>query len=193
MKFALPQLNYKLDSLSPSLSEETLDYHYNKHHKTYIDNLNNLIIWTEFENKTLEEIIISSKNWPIFNNSAQVWNHTFYFEQFCKKNTNKDLKIIEKIEETWGNFDDFKNEFNKKALANFGSWWTWLILNQGKLDIINTSNASNTLDKDELKPLLTCDVWEHAYYIDYRNSRANYLNNFWEIIDWNIIEKRFLW
>lgn len=191
MKFILPQLNYNLDDLFPSLSKETLDYHYNKHHKTYIDNLNNLIIWTEFENMSLKEIVILSKNWPIFNNAAQVRNHTFYFEQFCQKNTNNDFKIIKKIEEIWWNFDNFENEFNKKALANFGSWWTWLVQEWEKLDIINTSNACNTLDRNEINPLLTCDVWEHAYYIDYRNSRANYLNNFWKIIDWNIIEKRF--
>lgn len=193
MKFEIEKLNYDIWDLNPQISQETMDYHYNKHYKTYVDNLNNLIVWTEFENNSLEEIIINSSNWPIFNNAAQARNHYFYFEQFKKAdNISPDyqLEIINKLVLKWGSLENFKNEFNKKAIANFWSWWTWLVLSWKDLDIINTSNASNNLNDSNIISLLVCDLWEHAYYIDYRNSRSSYLDNFWQIINWKIINER---
>ena len=176
MIFELPKLPFELDELEPFISKETLEYHYWKHHQTYVNNLNNLIVWTEFENMTLEEIITNSKSGPIFNNSAQVWNHTFYFESLWKVDTNKpDWIILEMIKKNFWTFEDFKLKFSEMALKNFGSGWTWLSINSnGSLEIVNTSNAENPF-KTQSKPLLTIDVWEHAYYIDYRNVRAKYI------------------
>lgn len=192
MVFELPKLNYNFNDLSPVFSEETLEYHYLKHHKTYVDNLNSLIVWTEFADLNLEEIIMSSSG-PIFNNSAQIWNHTFYFAQFSR-----DSKILpesvlkDSILNKWWTFDNFQAEFKKSALWNFWSWWTWLVKNIStwELTIMNTWNAASPITDTNLKPLLTCDVWEHAYYIDYRNKRAVYVDNFWKIIDWEIISNR---
>lgn len=182
----LPKLPYEWDQLSPYISQETLEYHYGKHHKAYVDNLNNLIIWTEFENKSLEDIIKIAPIWPIFNNAAQIWNHTFYFLWFTS-NSEKTPKwnISDIIQRDFGNFDTFKEVFTKQALWNFWSGWTWLVINSdGKLEIINTSNAGSIVTMTDKKALLTCDVWEHAYYIDTRNARNKYIENFWNIVDW---------
>lgn len=191
MAFPLPKLPFELDELEPFISKETLEYHYLKHHQTYVTNLNNLISWTEFENMTLEEIIIESENWPIFNNAAQVWNHTFYFESLWPVDTNiPSGQIMEMINRNFGSFDDFKLKFTEMALKNFWSGWTWLSINSSwSLEIVNTSNAENPF-KTQSKPLLTIDVWEHAYYIDYRNARAKYIENFWNIIDWDVVDSR---
>ncbi|MBW7954375.1 superoxide dismutase [Fe] [Candidatus Gracilibacteria bacterium] len=190
MEHKLPQLPYELNALEPYISKETLEYHYGKHHQTYVTNLNNLILNTEFENMSLEEIIKKSSG-GIFNNSAQIWNHTFYFLGFTKNGTKiPGVKVLELINRDFGDFNNFKQEFTKQSVGNFGSGWTWLVLdNSGKLEIINTSNAQTVLTMEGKKPLLTCDVWEHAYYIDTRNSRPKYLENFWEIINWDRIEE----
>ena len=192
MEHKLPKLPYGLEDLSPYISKETLEYHYGKHHQTYVNNLNNLIQNTEFENATLEEIIKKSSG-GIFNNAAQVWNHTFYWDGFSPKiDKNNNLPILDLINSQWGSFDLFKKEFDKVAAGTFGSGWAWLIVNKDKkLEIISTSNAATPISSEEKHPLLTCDVWEHAYYIDYRNSRPNYLTSFWEIVDWNKVNQRF--
>jgi len=191
MTIELPKLPYDLDALSPYISKETLEYHYGKHHQTYVTNLNNLIAWTEYENMSLEEIIIKSETWPIFNNAAQVWNHTFYFESLWEvDNTIPTWHIAEMINKNFWNFENFKIKFSEMALKNFGSGWTWLSINSNwSLEIVNTSNAENPF-KTTSKPLLTIDIWEHAYYIDYRNARAKYIENFWNIVDWDMIESR---
>lgn len=190
----LQKLRYELDGLSPVLSRETLDYHYTRHHQTYVDNLNKLVIWTEFENLSLYEIIKKSVNWPIFNNAAQVANHDFYFEQFAPNSEHiPSVDLYDKIDEKFGTLDNFKEEFKKMTLSNFGSGWTWLAWDKivWEFQIINTSNAWTILVDDKFVPLLVCDVWEHAYYIDYRNNRGKYIDNFWSIVDWKIIEDRF--
>lgn len=189
MTHYLPELPYDINSFSPYISKETFEFHYGKHHKTYVDNLNNLIVWTEFENMSLEEIIKKS-TWPIFNNSAQVWNHTFYFLWLTPNSTKKpNSKLLELIERDFWSFADFKNSFIKSALWNFGSGWTWLVKNENwKLEIINTSNAQTPLTTNDKKAILTCDVWEHAYYIDTRNARQKYVENFFEIINWEFAE-----
>lgn len=191
MIFELPKLSYELDALDPFISKETMEYHYWKHHQTYVNNLNNLIVWTEFETMTLEEIINNSESGPIFNNAAQVWNHTFYFEALWNVTNNLPIwKVLEMINKSFWTFTDFKLKFTEMALNNFGSGWTWLSINSNwSLEIVNTSNAENPF-KTQSKPLLTIDIWEHAYYIDYRNARAKYIENFWNIIDWEVIEHR---
>lgn len=191
MTIELPRLPYELDALSPYISKETLEYHYGKHHQTYVTNLNNLIAWTEYENMSLEEIIIKSETGPIFNNAAQVWNHTFYFESLWEvDNTLPTWQISEMINKNFWSFENFKIKFTEMALKNFGSGWTWLSINSNwSLEIVNTSNAENPF-KTTSKPLLTIDIWEHAYYIDYRNARAKYIENFWNIVDWDMIESR---
>lgn len=187
--FKLPQLNYDYDKLAPSLSNETLTFHHDKHHNAYVTNLNKLIEGTEFAGKDLEYIVKHSTG-AIFNNAAQTWNHTFYFEQFGKKTDIKG-KLADEIIKQWGSIENFQNEFNTKAAAIFGSGWCWLVIdNNHKLSIIATSNAGNPLTED-LTPLFTVDVWEHAYYIDYRNQRGEYLKAIWNILDWEIIEKRY--
>jgi len=193
MIFELKALKYNLDELVPYISAETLDYHHNKHHQTYVDNLNKLIIWTEFESLNLEEIIVKSVNWPVFNNAAQVWNHDFYFEQLSgKPKLVPNSNILNLITLKWWSLEHFKEEFNKMALNNFWSGWTWLIYDKNikELKIENTSNAINFLWDDKIISLLVCDIWEHAYYIDYRNSRAKYLDNFWKILDWEVVWER---
>ena len=191
MAFELPRLSYRLNALIPHISEETLEYHYGKHHMAYVNNLNSLLPGTEFEKADLETIIKKAEG-GIFNNAAQVWNHTFYFESFSKNGKRKpEGKLSDAIIKTFGSFDSFKEQFTKAAVTLFGSGWAWLVKNEdGNLQIIQESNAGNPMRKG-LKPLLTCDVWEHAYYIDYRNRRPDYLKSFWEIIDWDIISKRF--
>ena len=193
MVHVLPQLPYAADALAPKMSKETIEYHYGKHHQAYVNNLNNLIPGTPYENMPLEEIIVKAESGPIYNNAAQVWNHTFFF--FTLSPTPKSMpsgKLAEAINRDFGSFDAFKEQFTKAAAAGlFGSGWTWLAADDnGKLSIVSESNAGNPLRKG-LHPLLTVDVWEHAYYIDYRNVRPDYLKNFWELVDWNTVEKRY--
>jgi superoxide dismutase, Fe-Mn family len=191
MAFELPKLPYKLDSLVPYISEETLEYHYGKHHLAYVNNLNGLVKGTSYENSDLETIIRNADS-GIYNNAAQIWNHTFYFESFSAKGKkNPEGTFLDAIEKSFGSFDTFKEQFTKSASTLFGAGWAWLVKNNdGTLQIIQESNAGNPLRKN-LKPLLTCDVWEHAYYIDYRNRRPDYIKSFWEIIDWDIITERY--
>jgi len=190
MLHELPKLPYELNALEPYISRETLEYHYWKHHKSYLDNLNNLIPWTEFENMTLEEIVKNSPTWRIFNNAAQVWNHTFYFFWLTPNSSKKPIgKVLELINRDFWSFESFKDLFSKSAIWNFGSGWTWLVINKSwKLEIINTSNAWTVLTMNDKKAILTCDVWEHAYYIDTRNSRPKYLENFWNLVNWEKVE-----
>lgn len=192
MAFELPKLQYRLDALAPHLSAETLEFHYGKHHLAYVNNLNGLIVGTAFENSSLEEIIKKAEG-PVFNNGAQIWNHTFYFESFSPGGKRKpEGKLAEAIDKTFGSFDGFREQFGKAASTLFGAGWAWLVVDAaGSLKIVQTSNAGNPL-KDGLKPLLTCDVWEHAYYIDYRNRRPDYIKAFWEILDWDLISGRFI-
>ncbi len=191
MSIDLPKLSYELDELSPFISKETMEYHYGKHHQTYVNNLNNLIISTEFENMSLEEIMDEAPNWPIYNNAAQIWNHTFYFESLWKVDNNlPKWQVLENINKNFQNFENFKLKFTEMAMKNFGSGWTWLSINSNwSLEIVNTANAENPF-KTQSKPLLTIDIWEHAYYIDYRNARTKYIENFWNIIDWDVVESR---
>lgn len=188
MIFELPKLPYELNALEPHISKETLEYHYGKHHQTYVNNLNKLIVWTEFENKTLEEIIKTS-TWAIFNNSAQVWNHSFYWNCLSPNSWwEPTWKILEKIVSDFGGFESFKEKFSTMAISNFGSGWTWLVLTPAwKLDIVSTSNAQTTLTTEN-KTLLVIDIWEHAYYIDYRNARADYITSFWNLVNWEFVE-----
>ncbi|WP_374420783.1 superoxide dismutase [Chromobacterium sp.] len=193
MEHKLPELPYALDALAPHISKETLEFHYGKHHQTYITNLNNLIKGTEFENASLEEIVKKSSG-GIFNNAAQVWNHTFYWLGFAP-NTGEERKpsgaLADAINAKWGSYDEFKKAFTQTAIGTFGSGWAWLVKNNdGSLDLVSTSNAATPLTTDK-KPLLTCDVWEHAYYIDYRNSRPNYLDSFWKLVNWDFVAKNF--
>jgi Fe-Mn family superoxide dismutase len=191
MAFELPKLPYKLNSLVPYISEETLDFHYGKHHQTYVNNLNGLVPGTEYENASLESIIKKAEG-GIYNNAAQVWNHTFYFESFSLNGRKIPAGVLaEAISSSFGSFDSFKEQFNKAAATLFGAGWAWLVKNDdGSLQIIQESNAGNPLRKG-LKPIMTCDVWEHAYYIDYRNRRPDYIKSFWEILDWELVAKRY--
>ncbi|QIP56092.1 superoxide dismutase [Fe] [Hafnia alvei] len=189
MSFELPALPYEKNALEPHISAETLEYHYGKHHNTYVVNLNNLIKGTEFKGKSLEEIIKTSTG-GIFNNAAQVWNHTFYWHCLSPKGGNAPTgAVAEAINKAFGSFDAFKEELTKSAIGNFGSGWTWLVKKaDGSLAIVNTSNAATPLTNGD-KPLLTVDVWEHAYYIDYRNARPKYLENFWALVNWEFVAK----
>ncbi len=184
MAFTLPPLPYPLDALAPHISKETLEYHYGKHHQTYVTNLNNLVAGTEFESASLEEIIKKSSG-GVFNNAAQVWNHTFYWNSLTPNSSGQPSgALLTAINGKWGSFDAFKEAFNKSAAGNFGSGWTWLVKkSDGSLDIVNTSNAATPITTSDI-PLITCDVWEHAYYIDYRNARPKYLENFWSLVNW---------
>ncbi|MBW2958310.1 superoxide dismutase [Fe] [Hafnia paralvei] len=189
MSFELPALPYEKNALEPHISAETLEYHYGKHHNTYVVNLNNLIKGTEFEGKSLEEIIKNSTG-GIFNNAAQVWNHTFYWHCLSPKGGNAPTgAVADAINKAFGSFEAFKEELTKSAVGNFGSGWTWLVKKaDGSLAIVNTSNAATPLTSGD-KPLLTVDVWEHAYYIDYRNARPKYLENFWALVNWEFVAK----
>jgi len=191
MAHTLPPLPYALDALAPHISKETLEFHYGKHHQTYVTNLNNLIPGTEFENASLEDIVKKSSG-GVFNNAAQVWNHTFYWNSLAPNAGGAPSgALADAINAKWGSFDAFKEAFNKSAAGNFGSGWTWLVKKpDGSLDIVNTSNAATPLTTAD-KPLLTCDVWEHAYYIDYRNARPKYLENFWALVNWDFAAKNF--
>jgi len=186
----LPPLPFKADALAPHLSEQTLNFHHKKHHQTYVDNLNKLAVGTPFENAKLEEIIKKSDG-AIYNNAAQVWNHTFYFNQFAAKATPTTGILADAIAKKWGSFSAFKNEFNAAGATLFGSGWVFLVCKDNSdLQIVKEPNAGNPLTKN-LLPLLTFDVWEHAYYLDYQNRRGDYLNALWQILDWKVIERRF--
>lgn len=187
MTHVLPKLPYNLDALQPHISKETLEYHYGKHHQAYVNNLNNLIKNTEFENLSLEETIMKSSG-GIFNNAAQVWNHTFYWNCLTPKSAGEPSgKLMDLIIKTFGSFDEFKKRFSQTAISTFGSGWAWLVKDKnGSLEIISTSNADLPMKHDK-KALLTCDVWEHAYYIDYRNMRPTYVENFWNLVNWDFV------
>lgn len=191
MEHKLPELPYALDALAPHISKETLEFHYGKHHQTYVTNLNNLIPGTEFENLSLEEIVKKSSG-GIFNNAAQVWNHTFYWMSLAPNAGGEPSgALADAMNAKWGSFDEFKKAFNACAAGTFGSGWAWLVKKaDGSLDLVSTSNAATPLTTDAT-PLLTCDVWEHAYYIDYRNSRPNYLEGFWKVVNWATVAERF--
>jgi len=194
MEHKLPELPYALEALEPHISKETLEFHYGKHHQTYVTNLNNLIKGTEFESKTLEDIVKTSSG-GIFNNSAQVWNHTFYWN--CLKPAAQGGggepkgMLKEAIENKFGGYEEFKKQFTQTSITTFGSGWAWLVADSQKnLELVSTSNAATPLTSDK-KALLTCDVWEHAYYIDYRNRRPDYLSAFWNIVNWEFAELNF--
>ena len=191
MAFELPELPYAKNALEPHISKETLEYHYGKHHQAYVNKLNGLVPGTEFENMSLEDIIMKSDG-SIFNNAAQIWNHTFYWHSMAPKGSNKPSgALADAIHEFFDSFDKFKEQFTEAAMTQFGSGWAWLIQdNDGTLSVVKTSNAGNPMT-DGQKPLLTCDVWEHAYYIDTRNDRGKYVSNFWEVANWHFAEKNF--
>jgi Fe-Mn family superoxide dismutase len=190
MSIELPALGYGNDALEPYLSAETLDFHYGKHHRAYVDNLNKLIAGTEFESMGLDDIVKQASG-PIFNNAAQIWNHNFYWNCLTPSTTPEPFgPIAVQLKKHFGSIDDFKRRFTESALGNFGSGWTWLVKKKdGVLAIENTANADTPLLRGD-KPLLTCDVWEHAYYIDYHNARAKYLENFWKIVDWEFMTQK---
>jgi Fe-Mn family superoxide dismutase len=192
MNFQLPVLPYAKDALEPVIAAGTIEFHHGKHHQTYVTNLNNLIKGTTFENMSLEEIILKSDG-AIFNNAAQVWNHTFYFYSFKKSTLPGVAKgaLAGAIDAEWGSFENFKSEFSAASLSVFGSGWGWLVKDSaGKLSIVKESNAGNPLTKG-LTPILTFDVWEHAYYLDYQNRRADYINALWTIVDWDAVSARY--
>ncbi len=191
MKFEMPKLPYATDALEPVISKQTVEYHFGKHVLAYVTNLNNLVPGTPFENATLEDIIKKADG-AIFNNGAQVWNHDFYFNSFSPKGGGAPVgALAEAIKAQFGNFEDFKKEFTAASVSLFGSGWTWLAKDgSGKLSIVKESNAGNPL-RNGLTPLLGFDVWEHSYYLDYQNRRADHINALWNIIDWKIISDRY--
>lgn len=190
MKHELPDLPYPKNALEPHISAETLEYHHDKHHATYVNKLNEMIPGTEFENMPLEEIVMKSSG-GVFNQAAQVWNHTFYWNCLCPGGSAPDAALAGAIDSTFGSMDEFKKQFSASAAGNFGSGWTWLVKNSaGGLEIVNTSNAGNPMT-DGKTPLLTIDVWEHAYYIDYRNARPKYLESIWGIVNWEAVSANF--
>jgi len=193
MQHILPELPYPKNALEPYISAETLEYHHGKHHRAYVNKLNELIQGTEFENKSLEEIILTSSG-PIFNNAAQVWNHTFYWNCLAPKGNGGEPKgeFLKALERDFGSVQNFLEQFQKAGIGQFGSGWAWLVRNDsGKLAIEATSNAQNPLQTKK-KPILTWDVWEHAYYIDYRNDRAKHLQSITQIINWEFANRNFL-
>ncbi len=187
MAFELPALPYAKDALAPHISAETIDYHYGKHHNTYVVNLNGLIENSEFADKSLEDIIKSSSG-PVFNNAAQVWNHTFYWNCLSPNGGGEPQgALADAINAKFGSFDEFKKAYTGDCVGNFGSGWTWLVKNSsGELEIMKTSNAGCPLTEG-VTPLMTCDVWEHAYYIDYRNARPAYVEAFWNLVNWDFV------
>jgi len=186
MTFKLQSLPFPKNGLQPYISEETIEYHYGKHHQGYVNNLNKLIENTEFAHKTLEEIIKMAKG-GIFNNAAQTWNHTFYWNCLIPKQPNPSQELVKLLEKHFGSLDKFKEEFSNVAATHFGSGWAWLVKDKnGSLEILSTPNGDNPITVGKI-PLLTCDVWEHAYYIDYRNARAKYIEVFWNIVNWDFV------
>lgn len=192
MAIELPALPYARDALAPTISEETIDYHYGKHHQAYVTNLNNMIDGTDHANASLEEIIRNSEG-GVFNNAAQVWNHTFYWNSLSPNGGGEPTgALADAINATFGSFDSFKEKFTASAVGNFGAGWTWLVKNAaGELEIVNTSNADTPITDSAITPLLTVDVWEHAYYVDFRNARPAYLAKFWELVNWEFAAANF--
>ncbi|USQ13824.1 superoxide dismutase [Fe] [Legionella lytica] len=187
MTFTLPKLPYEMDALAPHISKETLEYHYGKHHQAYVNNLNKLIPGTEFESMSLEDIIMKSKG-GVFNNAAQIWNHTFYWHCLSPNGGGEPTgKLADAINKHFGSFSTFKEQFTQAAATTFGSGWAWLAQDKaGDLKIMSTSNAGTPMTEG-LTALLTCDVWEHAYYIDYRNARPDYISAFWSLVNWEFV------
>ncbi|SFG90577.1 Fe-Mn family superoxide dismutase [Neptunomonas qingdaonensis] len=192
MSFELPALPFAKDALEPHISAETLDFHHGKHHNTYVTKLNGLVPGTEFEGKSLEEIILSAPAGGVFNNAAQIWNHTFYWNSLSPNGGGEPSgPIADAIKSKWGSFAEFQAEFNDKAVNNFGSSWTWLVKNDDfSLEIVNTSNAGTPMTNRQ-RAILTCDLWEHAYYIDYRNVRPDYLKGYWALVNWDFANQNF--
>ena len=193
MAHTLPELPFAKDALEPHISAETFEYHHDKHHAAYVTNLNKLVVGTEFEDKSLEEIVASAPAGGIFNNAAQVWNHTFYFNCMGPDAGGEPTgALADAIAAKFGSFAEFKEKFSTSAVTNFGSGWTWLVKNaDGELEIVNTANAGCPLTVEGLTPILTIDVWEHAYYVDKRNARPAYVASFWEVINWNFVAGNF--
>ncbi|MGH8771447.1 MAG: superoxide dismutase [Burkholderiales bacterium] len=191
MEHKLPPLPFARDALQPYMSKETMDFHYGKHHKTYVDTLNKLIKGSEFEEASLEEIVMNSSG-KIFNNAAQVWNHTFFWDCLSPESGKEPKGELKKaIEEKFGSFEEFKNKFKECAVNEFGSGWTWMVRKpDGSLAVENTSDAVNPMTSKKTA-LLTLDVWEHAYYIDYRNARPDYVGAFWNVVNWKFVAKNF--
>ena len=190
MSFTLPALPYAHDALAPYISKETLEYHHDKHHATYVTKLNGLVKDTEHATKTLEQLIKEKPSQGIYNNAAQAFNHEFYFNCLTPNKIQPSENLKAKINTAFGSFEEFKKKFVEKCLGHFGSGWCWLILNTttNNLEIVDTHDVYNPLS-DGNKPLMTCDLWEHAYYIDTRNNRGNYVENYWNIINWEFVEK----
>jgi len=188
----LPELPYRLDALEPCISRETLDYHYGKHHRAYVNKLNELVRDTDYASVPLEEVIRATRpstgrSSAVYNNAAQAWNHAFYWQCLTPQSMRPDAQLQDALAARFGSLDDFQLQFARTAVATFGSGWTWLVADDGgRLDIVSTANADTPL-ADGRVPLLTCDVWEHAYYLDYRNARAEYLAAFWKIVNWGFV------
>lgn len=192
MEHILPDLPYPLDGLEPHISKETLEYHYGKHHQTYVTNLNKAIEGTDHADQSLEEIVKSSSG-GVFNNAAQIWNHTFYWNSLSPNGGGEPTgALAEGINSAFGSFAEFQEKFSASAIGNFGSGWTWLVKSSdGSLELLNTSNAGTALTESGKTPLLTCDVWEHAYYIDYRNARPKYVEAFWNLVNWEFAASNY--
>lgn len=192
MAFELPKLPYSKDALEPYISEETLEYHYGKHHQAYVNKTNKLIADTEYEGLELEDIIKKAPAGPIYNNAAQIWNHTFYWNGMRPQGGGEPKgQVADAIHNQFGSFEAFQEKFTESATTHFGSGWTWLVKNaDGSLEVYSTVNADNPLSEGKT-PLLTCDVWEHAYYIDTRNDKGKYVNNFWNLVNWDYVEEQF--
>jgi Fe-Mn family superoxide dismutase len=190
MTYQLPELPYAKNALAPHISAETIEFHYGKHHKTYVDNLNKFLAGNPLANETtLEAVVRKAPQGPIFNNAAQVWNHTFYWNSLKPQGGGEPKgQLGEAVVKAFGSYAKFQEEFTAKAVGHFGSGWAWLVLKEGKLSVETTPNAGTPLTYG-CTPLLTCDVWEHAYYIDYRNARAKYVENFWKIVSWEFAAK----
>jgi len=191
MEHKLPELPYAMDALAPHISQETLEFHYGKHHQTYVTNLNNLIKGTKFEDSSLEDIIMKSFG-GLFNNAAQIWNHSFYWNCLSPNGGGEPTgELADAINSAFGSFAAFKEEFSKTSITTFGSGWGWLVKNSnGSLALSSTSNAGIPMIEGQTA-LLTCDVWEHAYYIDFRNARPKYLEAFWNLVNWDFVSKNF--
>jgi Fe-Mn family superoxide dismutase len=187
----LPKLPFAPDALQPVISKETIEYHYGKHHKAYVDNLNKLIPGTEFENMKLDEIVLKSSG-GVFNNAGQIWNHNFYWQCLTPDSSKEpEGKLADAIKKKFGSFDDFKKQFSETAVKTFGSGWGWLVKNaDGSVELLSTSNAGTPMTQGK-QALLTCDVWEHAYYIDYRNERPKYVEKFWDLVNWEFVDEQF--
>ena len=192
MSFTLPELPYAKDALAPHISAETLEFHYGKHHQTYVDKLNGLVEGTEMASQSLEDIVKSSEG-GVFNNAAQVWNHTFYWNCLSPNGGGAATgPVADAINAAFGSFDAFKEQFTNSAINNFGSGWTWLVKKaDGSVAIVNTSNAATPLTDASVTPILTVDVWEHAYYVDYRNARPKYMDAFWALVNWDFVNQNF--